>query len=173
MSKFDLEKALAGEFVKLRNGQKALIYYCIPDEFVFDSGKPVLYPLRGMIFNENDEIKDFNACWKNNGKYNIKADDYDIVGMWETLEDIINTAYEKQLPVKLRDGRKAIIWSKAPDGYTYPDGSKPEYVYRGAILYSNEDNNPYLITEIISWLKNGHYLLSNEHTEDIIGIWKD
>lgn len=74
--------------------------------------------------------------------------------------------------VKLRNGNKAVIFSKIPDKYIYSDESKPEYVYRGAILDTNNDN-PYLITEVLSWLKNGHYLLNSEHDNDIIGIWED
>jgi len=169
---FNLEKALAGEFVKLKNGKKALIYYRIPDNFTFDDNKPIAYSLRGMIFNERGTVEDSGTCWRIDGKYGIKDCDYDIVGMWNEMENLINMAYENQLPIKLRNGSKAIIFSKIPDKYTYHDGSKPEYVYRGAILYTNNDN-PHLITEVISWRLDGKCVPLVEHKDDIIGIWKD
>ena len=169
---FNLKKALAGEFVKLRNGQKALIYYRIPNEFVFESGEPVAYPLRGIIFNKNDKIEDSSTCWRDDGTYDIEANDYDIVGMFDSLGDIIDNAYKNKHRVKLRDGSKAIIFSKIPDEYTYHDGSRPEYVYRGAILYTNNDN-PNLITEVLSWRLDGKSIAFNESKDDIIGIWED
>ena len=38
MKEFDLEAALNGEPVMLRNGCKAIVYYKIPDEYVFPMG---------------------------------------------------------------------------------------------------------------------------------------
>lgn len=169
---FNLEKALAGEFVRLRNGQKALIYYRIPDEFTFEAGDLIIYPLRGMIFGKNGKLENAGVCWKDDGSYREQTSQYDIVGMWNTLSDTINNAYENKLHVKLRDGSKAIILYKIPDKYTYHDGSRPEYVYRGAILYTNNDN-PNLITEVISWRLDGKCVSLVEHKDDIIGLWED
>ena len=168
---FNLEKALVGEYVKLRNGQKALIYYRIPDEFTFE-GDLIIYPLRGMIFGKNDNVENTGVCWKDDGSYRGQTSQYDIVDMWDNLSDTINNAYENKLHVKLRDGSKAIILSKIPDEYAYHGGFKPEYVYRGAILYANNDN-PYLITEVLSWRLDGKSMTFNESKDDIIGIWED
>ena len=167
---FNLEKALVGEYVKLRNGQKALIYYRIPDEFTLE-GDLIIYPLRGMIFDKNGNVENAGVCWKDDGSYRRQTSQYDIVDMWDNLSDTINNAYENKLHVKLRDGSKAIILSKIPDEYAYHDGSRPEYVYRGAILYANNDN-PYLITEVLSWRLDGKSMAFNESKNDIIGIWE-
>lgn len=172
MSNFNLEKALAGELVRLRNGNKARIFYRIPDEYTFEDETHTEYPLKGIILNNDNKIVSTNECWRDDGTYGSPNNDKDIVCMFDSLEDIIDKAYKDKLPVKLRNGDKAVIFSKIPDKYIYSDESKPEYVYRGAILDTNNDN-PYLITEVLSWLKNGHYLLNSEHDNDIIGIWED
>lgn len=51
MKKFNLEEALNGKPVKLRNGMKALICYRIPDEYVFKDGFSAAFPLQGIIFD--------------------------------------------------------------------------------------------------------------------------
>nr|DAX35488.1 MAG TPA: hypothetical protein [Caudoviricetes sp.] len=172
MSKFNLAKALAGELVRLRDGTKARIFYRIPDGYVFENGTPTAYPLKGIILSNTNMIISTDECWRDDGTYGAHNSSKDIVCMVDSLADIVNTAYENQLSVKLRDGSKAIILSKIPDKYTYHDGSRPDYVYRGAVLYTNNDN-PDLITEVVSWRINGQMLFDEKHPQDIISIWED
>lgn len=88
MKSFDLEKALAGEPVMLRNGLKALICYRIPDKYVFNDGSSAAFPLQGIIFNKRGNLKQIAEVWKDNGSY---GDGYlhkfDIIGMWENVID--------------------------------------------------------------------------------------
>lgn len=63
MKPFDLNAALTGKPVKLRNDQKAIIYYRIPDEYLFESGESAVYPLYGIVFTKDGYINDTTACW--------------------------------------------------------------------------------------------------------------
>lgn len=172
MSTFDLEKALTGKLVRLRNGNKARIFYRVPDEYTFENETHTAYPLKGIILSNDNKLISTDECWRDNGTYGSPNNDKDIICMFDSLEDIIDSAYKNKHHVKLRDGSKAIIFSKIPDEYTYHDGSRPDYVYRGAILYTNNDN-PHLITEVLSWRLDGKSIAFNESKDDIIGIWED
>lgn len=86
MKQFNLEKALAGEPVKLRNGQKAIVYYRIPDEYVFEDGKQLAFPLHGLVIDSEGYIELANVCWRDNGTYTYYPHNYDIIGMWKEPE---------------------------------------------------------------------------------------
>lgn len=83
MKPFNLKEALSGKPVKLRNGQKALICYRIPDEYVFNNGSSAAFPLQGIIFNKRGNLQQIAEVWRDNGTY---GDGYlhkfDIIGMW-------------------------------------------------------------------------------------------
>ena len=63
MKPFDLEKALAGEPVQLRDGRKAKLIFKIPDELVFSGGLRPEYPLLGFIYNRNGELHHIKEYW--------------------------------------------------------------------------------------------------------------
>lgn len=52
MKEFNLEQALKGEYVALRNGNKALILCQLPDNLKYASGICVSYCLHGLVFNK-------------------------------------------------------------------------------------------------------------------------
>lgn len=83
MKKFDLKAALNGEPVMLRNGQKAIIYYCVHDNFKFDEKTPDTFPLKGMVFDEKGYLDDSSVTWRRSGRFRYSEDEWDIVGMWE------------------------------------------------------------------------------------------
>lgn len=83
MKEFDLESALNGEPVMLRNGKKAIIYYCTPAEFKFDENIPDSFPLKGMVFDFEGYLDDPLVAWRCNGSFRCSEDNWDIVGMWE------------------------------------------------------------------------------------------
>lgn len=92
MKEFNLEAALNGEPVMLRNGKKAIIYYCTPAEFKFDENIPDSFPLKGMVFDLNGFLDDPLVAWKCNGSFRCSEDNWDIIGMWEepkiSVEDL-------------------------------------------------------------------------------------
>ena len=92
MKEFNLEAALNGEPVMLRNGKKAIIYYCTPAEFKFDENIPDSFPLKGMVFDLNGYLDDPSVSWRCNGSFRCSEDDRDIIGMWEepkiSIEDL-------------------------------------------------------------------------------------
>lgn len=79
MKAFDLEKALAGEPVVLRNGHKAFIVKHIPEEHIKKEECELIgYLVEGLKFQSC-------ATWTKDGKYNpcFSSHIYDIVGMYE------------------------------------------------------------------------------------------
>lgn len=103
MKQFDLEKALAGEAVELRNGRKAILYYRVPDHYTYGDGLKITFPLIGIIFYEDGTVEDPNACWKDNGRFTSSTSGKDIVGMWEepklTTAEIMEKAFQEKLVV--------------------------------------------------------------------------
>lgn len=103
MKQFDLEKALAGEAVELRNGSKAILYYRVPDHYTHGDGVKITFPLVGIIFYEDGTVEKPNACWKDNGRYTSSTSGKDIIGMWEepklTTAEIMEKAFQEKLVV--------------------------------------------------------------------------
>lgn len=97
---FNLELALNGEPVKLRNGNKAYIIGRISDKYnpEFDH----FYPLLGFAVDSNNVLKENAMSWTINGKFNLNLESSlsDIIGMWYDLdsqEEIFVEAYAKDL----------------------------------------------------------------------------
>lgn len=93
MKEFNLDAALNGEPVMLRNGCKGVVYYKIPKEYVFSDGSNSAFPLKGLIFDEDGFIKDSSYFWTDNGFCNHESyHSHDIIGMWEepkiSIEDL-------------------------------------------------------------------------------------
>lgn len=77
MTSLDLEKALAGEAVVTRKGEKAFILSNLND--LEDKGFNLDYPLIGVI-SGNPEV----FCWTLYGRVKLHSTSWtDIVGMWE------------------------------------------------------------------------------------------
>lgn len=106
MKEFNLDAALNGEPVMLRNGCKGVVYYKIPKEYVFSDGSNSAFPLKGLIFDEDGFIKDSSYFWTDNGFCNHESyHPNDIIGMWEepkiSIEDLPK-------PFKPKDGEKYV-----------------------------------------------------------------
>lgn len=105
MKPFDLEKALAGEPVVLRDGHKAIVYYCVPDEIKLDDeGTPETFPLKGMKFDQDGYLLNSSVEWRKDGRFRSSESDSDIVGMWEehklTTEEIMEKAFQEKLIIR-------------------------------------------------------------------------
>lgn len=85
MVNFDLQKALEGEPVKLRGGNKAFIYALIPNHVVTTFEHDKNYVLVGSIIESSGKCLQPLETWTIEGKYiddpNI-ASNSDIIGMW-------------------------------------------------------------------------------------------
>lgn len=81
MKKFDLDEALNGEPVILRNGKKAVVKYNLLNEVEKLEVRDAEYPLIGYRF---DGIYINTTSWSLTGKsVHWKTMEYDIIGMWE------------------------------------------------------------------------------------------
>ena len=95
MKEFNLEAALNGEPVMLRNGDKAFIFKNVKNMHVLDF--EVDYPLIGMIHNHA-----VVQTWSIDGRTSLANDcaDRDIVGMWEepkiNIEDLPKPFYPEE-----------------------------------------------------------------------------
>ena len=87
----DLDAALQGEPIRLKNGLKAFIYNDLSR-----TGHKVLteFPLRGYVILPRG-IEPY--CWTSRGRYLLdKEDEHDIAGMWyDDPNDILKSAYDK------------------------------------------------------------------------------
>ena len=141
MKQFNLEEALSGKLVQLRGGQKAIIYYRIPDNYRGDSGEPWAFPLLGIILDTDNTIEQVGACWRDNGTFGCAGSVFDIVGMYEepakTQEEILEKAWQdKGKVVKTDAGMTTIIEvvAKTADG---------EYIVRNPVDGSLDEISVY------------------------------
>ena len=162
MKAFNVEKALAGEPVKLKNGDKAIIFGRIPEGLEWSHIGAVNHPLVGVVLNAEGRITDARMRWSMSGVVDSGDDEkraYDIVGMWEDdIATIIERAVKEDLPVKLRDGTKAWIVAVAPPERF--QGSYPVIGYDNVITYCWTKDG-----------KNSHKIL--ESNFDIVGLWEN
>ena len=120
MKPFDLQEALNGEPVMLKNGSKAFVKYNLLNEVEKLEVRDTVYPLIGYRF---DGIYISTTSWDLKGKSVHWATlEYDIVGMWEepelTSEQVLEKAYEDDLLV-LCDGNPDLplkVIAKAKNG---------------------------------------------------------
>ena len=81
MKKFDLDAALNGEPVILRNGEKAVVKYNLLNEVEKLEVRDAEHPLIGYRF---DGIYINTTSWSLTGKsVHWNTMEYDIIGMWE------------------------------------------------------------------------------------------
>lgn len=110
---FNLEKALQGEPVMLRNGEKALIQYNILD-FIKDGIEFTgVLPLKGFRYSEVKGItKIYTEEWAITGEsYPDTKSDNDIVGMWEEpTEPKLKELSDVVLPPKALRKPKEGMW---------------------------------------------------------------
>lgn len=120
MKEFDLDAALNGEPVILRNGEKAVVKYNLLNEVEKLEERDAKYPLIGYRF---DSIYINTTSWSLTGKsVHWETMGYDIIGMWEepklTSEQVLEKAYNEDLLV-LCDGNPDLplkIIAKTKDG---------------------------------------------------------
>lgn len=125
MKPFNLEKALQGKPVQLRNGCKAIIFYRVPDVHLYDDGTTILFPLKGISFNPDGSVKNSNCSWKDDGAYTENyACDSDIIGMWEEPTPTITLTLPKPFKPKQDE-----IYYSISDLYI-----KPEKMLRDVLL---------------------------------------
>lgn len=102
MKEFNLEKALNGEPVMLRNGKKAYICYKTPDCYISDSGEWIEFSLHGYVIKAYNIIEVPCMFWNLNGRaYKDGVDNAsDIVGMWEepkiSIDDLPKPFYPEE-----------------------------------------------------------------------------
>lgn len=105
MEPFDLEKALKGKPVQLRDGNKAIITHCIPEHLKYKNGESVDQPVIGYILTYDNKLVTTGSFWNRNGSYHYdnQKSNSDIVGMWKEPEllsdEVLEKAYRENLKV--------------------------------------------------------------------------
>lgn len=108
MKPFDLQEALNGAPVQLRNGQKAYVV-----------GLSKVGPEDGNSYIVGEFGR--NLCnWSKDGKYWLKREsEFDIVGMYEepelNSEQVLERAYQENLPVNAL-GKEVFVIAKTKNG---------------------------------------------------------
>lgn len=108
---FDLERALAGEPVKLRNGKKAYMKYIMPPEY---KGS---YPIRGYIIDPSSANEVEPNSWTLDGMGCVPTDVHslDIISMWKDPESVSNNV-TVTLPRALKEPQDE-MWFVDIEGY--------------------------------------------------------
>lgn len=104
MKPFNLEEALAGKPVVMRNGHKAVILSRVPDRYTHEDGRKVTFPLLGVTLYEDNTVDNPCVAWRVDGRFATGKDGMDILGMWEepklTTEEIMEKAFNERLVLK-------------------------------------------------------------------------
>lgn len=107
MKPFDLQAALDGELVQLRNGDHARIVYVHDDDAKDAYGHEIEHKLIGFVMNSKGEIHREAESWSLEGKVgtSTKDDPWDIVGMYDkpTRLEILTEAWKRGLRVRSID----------------------------------------------------------------------
>lgn len=151
MKEFDLKAALNGEPVMLRNGQKAIIYYCVHDNFKSDEKTPDTFPLKGMVFDEKGYLDDSSVTWRRSGRFRYSEDEWDIVGMWE-------------------EPKKQISIEDLPKPFKPKDGEPFYYINGGCIEYKREYRYSNLFDRYAA--ENGNCFRTREDAEMWLKLMK-
>lgn len=120
MKPFDLQAALNGELVQLRNGSRARIVY-VHDAGLKDVyGNELKHILIGFIITKNDKVLRGAETWTLEGKVSHLSDEdpYDIIGMHEkpTRLEVLAVAWERGLQVRSTEtGAKYKVIAKTKD----------------------------------------------------------
>lgn len=102
MKEFNLDAALNGEPVMLRNGEKAYLVGRTPAAIKMINMEYVQYPLVGYSVDANELVTIYFLNWTENGKLNIlfEENNRDIIGMWEepkiSIEDLPKPFYPEE-----------------------------------------------------------------------------
>ncbi|MGX2974439.1 hypothetical protein ACWIUH_05575 [Ursidibacter arcticus] len=136
---FNLEKALAGEPVRLRGGEKAFV---IANLRKIHPNIEFEFPLSGYVEgNTSSSGKLLNTTWNEDGKFHTDScSNYDIIGMWEEPEPENNTV-TVTLPKTLSEPRDE-MWTIYPEGVTtsiYNINIPKEVFNKGIFFGSKED----------------------------------
>lgn len=125
MKPFNLEEALTGKPVKLRNGSKAYVLADVRRLFKTSISN---HCLAGIVSTDNDTDRYSGKInWRPNGEYydRLNESDYDIIGMWE----------EPKKPTSIED---------LPKAFKPKNGNKYYYINECGIqfvtCYNNDDN---------------------------------
>lgn len=120
MKAFDLQEALNGELVQLRNGYQARIVYVHDNGLKDVFSNELAHKLIGFIVAEDDQILKETESWTLNGRVVDSATEhpYDIIGMHEkpTRLEVLNEAWERNLQVRSLDtGAIYNVYAKTKD----------------------------------------------------------
>lgn len=120
MTPFDLQEALEGELVQLRNGYQARIVY-VHDAGLKDVyGNKLAHKIIGFIVTEDDQILKETESWTLDGRVvdAVTEHPYDIIGMHEKPSrlEVLNEAWERNLQVRSLDtGAIYNVYAKTKD----------------------------------------------------------
>ena len=120
MTPFDLQEALEGELVQLRNGYQTRIVYVHDAGLKGVYGNKLAHKIIGFIVTEDDQILKETESWTLDGRVvdSITEHPYDIIGMHEkpTRLEVLNEAWERNLQVRSLDtGAIYNVYAKTKD----------------------------------------------------------
>ena len=103
VQKFNIEPALKGQPVVLRNGSCAIIVYSAHKHDIINSNSDRREPLVGFLFDPKTNTIDFDYTyfWGLDGSFGSVDPGEDIIGMYEMQQrDILEYAFQNNVPLK-------------------------------------------------------------------------
>lgn len=132
---FNLNKALAGEPVMVRSGNKAYIKYQLPEEY--NGG----FPLGGYIIDLKNELATCHYSWSLTGKaVEIECNHpQDIIGMWKEHQ-LESKTVTVTLPCPLTEPQDE-MWFIRLDGYVKSsyDKTMPTHFFKNRLYFGSEE----------------------------------
>ncbi|MGC6378175.1 pyruvate kinase [Bisgaard Taxon 45] len=130
MKGFDLERALAGEPVRLRNGDKAFV------KFKVDNPEYTYEVLSGFSIDED------NMCslisWNEYGYYTTTANPLDIVEMWN--DNIVKVDLPRPLKTAERNQRVYFITAKGISSLVYQNTANNALMLEDARFFATRED---------------------------------
>ena len=120
MKPFDLQEALNGELVQLRNGYQARIVYVHDNGLKDVYSNELAHKLIGFVMNKDGLVIQESESWTLDGRVVDCNEDhpYDIIGMFEIRSrlEVLNEAWERNLQVRSLDtGAIYNVYAKTKD----------------------------------------------------------
>lgn len=104
VQKFNIEQALKGQPVALRNGKVAIVVYNAHRHNIINPENPERRkPLVGFLFDPktNTIVFDYTYFWGLDGSFGSGDPGEDIIGMYEMRQrDILEYAFQNNVPLK-------------------------------------------------------------------------
>ncbi|MGC6358769.1 hypothetical protein ACNO7O_01885 [Bisgaard Taxon 45] len=140
LEKFDVNRALAGEPVRLRNGLKAFVTHKLESDLISTSQEVEPYELVGFTIQNGK----FNGviCWTLSGNFyqHVEGTGFDIVGMVDEKPEKVKVDLPRPLRIAERNQRVYFITAKGICSQVYQDTESDLLMLEDARFFATRED---------------------------------